>query len=108
MVTNFGIKYKGKRFKLEVQECKTLFEKAHGLMFKKQSKPLLFIFKRPIRAAIHSCFCQPFLAIWLRKNKVVDEKFVNKWKFSIRPKERYDRLLEIPTSSKEFSKFYRR
>ena len=31
-------------------------------MFRKNSKPLLFIFEKPTRQSIHSLFCKPFLA----------------------------------------------
>ena len=104
----FGFRYKGRKVKLKVQECRTSFSKILGLMFKKDSKPLLFVFNKETRQPIHSFFCRPFYAIWLNKNKIVDEKFVKSWKFSIKPKEKFDKLLEIPMSNRNFLLFYRR
>src|SRR3989338_7180348 len=40
---------KGKKFSIEVEECRSVFQKARGLMFRKKSKPLLFIFKKPVK-----------------------------------------------------------
>lgn len=57
------IKIKGKE--IDVKEVKG-FGKVSGLMFRKKSKPLLFKFKRPTRIPIHSFFCKPFHAVWMR------------------------------------------
>ena len=101
----FKFKYKGKDFELDVKECKNIFSKMSGLMFRKKSKPLLFYFGKSRRGSIHSFFCKPFFAIWFNGGKVVDEKFVKPWIFWIQPKEKFDKLLEIPSNSKVFSKF---
>jgi uncharacterized membrane protein (UPF0127 family) len=74
-------------------------------MFKKKSKPLLFIFKKPVREPIHSFFCIPFVGIWLNDGKIINIKYVKPWKIHIKPKEKFDRLLEIPLGNKEFGIF---
>ncbi len=104
----FNFKYKGKEFNLEVKECKTFFSKVHGLMFKKNSKPLLFIFSKSSKEAIHSFFCVPFIAIWFNKKNIVDIKVVRNRKFFIRPQKNFDKLLEIPSNTPYFNEFYRR
>jgi len=101
----FKFNFKNKDFELDVRECLTVFSKARGLMFKKNSKPLLFVFKRPTKQPIHSFFCQPFIAIWFNNKRVVDVKLVKSKKILIKPKEKFDRLLEIPSNSEVFSKF---
>lgn len=65
-------------------------------MFSFNEMPLLFIFKTKKRRAIHSFFCVPFYAIWFNENEIIDEKFVKPWRISIKPKEKFDKLLEIP------------
>jgi len=88
------IKLKGKIIEAEV--CDTTFAKARGLMFRKQSRPLLFIFKKPTRQSIHSFFCKPFLALWLYKGKIIDKKIVNPFSFSVNPRKPFTELVEIP------------
>ena len=104
-MSRFKFNYKGKIFSIEVEECKTLLEKTHGLMFKKKSKPLLFIFSSKTKEAIHSFFCIPFIAIWFNENKIVDIKYVKPYLPWITPKSKFDRLLEIPKGTKEFKFF---
>ena len=99
---NFTFNYKNKTYNLKIKECKTTLSKTLGLMFKKNSPPLLFIFKKPTRQPIHSFFCNPFLAIWFNNNQIIDVKLIKKWKLSIRPKQKFNKLLEIPTSNKQF------
>ena len=60
------IKVKGKI--IEAKVCNNIFQQARGLMFKKNSKPLLFVFKNYKKRAIHSFFCKPFIAIWFNNN----------------------------------------
>lgn len=88
------IKIKGKI--IEVKECRSILSKARGLMFKKQSKPLLFVFNKPTKQSIHSFFCPAFIAIWLNKGKIIDEKVVKPFCFYIKPKEPFTHLVEIP------------
>jgi uncharacterized membrane protein (UPF0127 family) len=80
---------------IKVKICKSPWSKFSGLMFRKNSPPLLFIFNKEIFFSIHSFFCKPFTAIWLDKNKKVTKKVeVNKWFPNISGKGKY--LLEIP------------
>ena len=80
---------------LEVEEMKG-FKKITGLMFRKNSKPLLFKFDKPTREPIHSFFCRPFYAIWRRDGKIIKEMKVRPFRISIRPKEPFTELIEIP------------
>tara|TARA_Y100000034_G_C6787587_1_gene352400 strand:+ start:562 stop:879 length:318 start_codon:yes stop_codon:yes gene_type:complete len=97
------IKIKGKI--IEVDVCDNVFSQARGLMFKNKSKPLFFIFKNKKKRAIHSFFCKPFIAIWFDDNKIVDVKVIRNWKFSIKPTEEFNKLLEIPESDVIFKEF---
>ena len=85
----------GKPQKLKVKLCKSLWNKFSGLMFCRQSSPLLFIFKKNKKLSIHSLFCKPFTAIWLddkmKPTKIID---VKKWKLNLSGHGKY--LLEIP------------
>jgi len=105
MKINF--KYKNKKFSMDAEICDNIFSQARGLMFKKNSKPLFFIFKSKKRRAIHSFFCVPFAAIWFDEDKIVDVKIIKKNIFSIKPKEKFDKLLEIPNNNFNFFRFYR-
>lgn len=82
---------------VNVKVCKSLFSKVCGLMFKRKSLPLLFVFNKEKKLSIHSFFCKPFRAVWIDRNKkatkVVD---VLKWKANIFGMGKY--LLELPTS----------
>ncbi len=89
----------GEKKKIKVKICSTILEKASGLMFKKNSPPLLFVFNKNKIIQIHSFFCKPFKAIWLddemHATKIID---VDNWKLNISGKGKF--LLEIPTSLK--------
>ena len=102
---NFGFKYQSKNVKMIIGECNNLISQTRGLMFRKKSLPLLFSFKRPVKMSIHSFFCVPFYAIWFQNGKIIDEKLVYPWKFSICPKQKFDKLLEIPSNDKFFKIF---
>lgn len=83
------------RMEIEVKICDTFFSKLIGLMFRKNSLPLLFIFNKEKNLSIHSLFCKPFTAIWLDKNmKATKLQEVKKLKFNISGYGKY--LLEIP------------
>jgi uncharacterized membrane protein (UPF0127 family) len=88
----------GKKKTTKVKLCNTILEKFFGLMFKKNSPPLLFIFKKNKTLSIPSFFCKPFQASWLDE-KMQTTKIANikKWKLSISGKGKY--ILEIPTTS---------
>ncbi|MCK5321491.1 DUF192 domain-containing protein [Candidatus Pacearchaeota archaeon] len=88
----------GKGKKIKVKICNTPSKKFLGLMFKKNSPPLLFIFNKNKTLSIHSLFCKPFKAIWLdekmHSTKVVD---VKNWKLNISGRGKY--LLEVPRTT---------
>ena len=102
VLKKFNFKYKGKKYEVEVKECKSILQKTSGLMFRKNSLALLFVYKRLVREPIHSFFCIPFIAIWFDGDKVVDVQFVKGWKLNIKPKQKFDKFLEIPENSEIF------
>ncbi len=89
---------------IEAKECRTIWEKARGLMFRKDSKPLVFNFNQLTRQSIHSFFCKPFLAIWLNNGKIVDKKIVKPFKVFIKPKDRFNILVEVLLENKDSQK----
>ncbi len=98
----FSFKILGKKYKLKVKECKSFFLKGKGLIFSKNSCPLLFIFKKETNNSIHSFFCRPFIAIWFNETNIVDIRSVKSWEYSIKPKRRYNKLLEIPINNENY------
>ena len=98
----FSFRYKKKNFNIEVTECRSILSKTSGLMFRKKSKPLLFIYKKPTTESIHSFFCKSFITIWFNRNKIIDVKIVHPWKINIKPRNKFDKLLEIPQSNNNF------
>ena len=90
---------------IEVRECKTLLSRVRGLMFRKKSLPLVLVFKKPTRQAIHSFFCKPFKAVWLKDGKIIDEKIVKPFSLSVKPKKYFTEIVEIPlkNSPKNFN-----
>ena len=102
MIKIFTFKVKNKKFKIKVKECKNFFTRAKGLMFRNNSLPLLFIFKKSSKRSIHSFFCQPFIAIWFLNNEIINIEVIKPYKFYIKPKEKFNILLEIPSNNKEF------
>ena len=103
MVVKFSFYCKGERVVI-VRVLKNFLSQALGLMFWRNSN-LLFVFKKKNKQSIHSFFCKPFIAIWLDGKEVVDIKFVKPWKISVKPNSGFDKLLEIPISSKVFKDF---
>jgi uncharacterized membrane protein (UPF0127 family) len=85
----------GKKKKIKARVVKSFTGKFKGLILKKKSPPLLFVFKKEKKLSIHSLFCKPFRAIWLDKNmkstKIIDDKG---WKFNLSGRGKY--ILEIP------------
>ncbi len=104
-MAGFKFSYRGAEKNIDVRICKDVLSQARGLMFREKSKPLLFIFKKVGMRSIHSFFCKPFIAIWFDGDRVVDVKVVRKWKFSIKPSEKFDKLLEIPNNDVTFREF---
>lgn len=97
------INYKGRKVVVKkVKKCKSFFSKVRGLMFGNDENPLLFLFDKPTNMAIHSFFVRKkFIAIWSVNGKVIDVKVVKPWTLSVRPKVKFDMLLEIPFESNE-------
>lgn len=80
--------------------CRTILSRARGLMFRINSKPLLFVFKKPGRISIHSFFVwRPFLAVWMLNNRIIDVRAVFPWKLGVTPQKKFNLLLEIPLKS---------
>lgn len=88
------IKIKGKIIEAEV--CDNILSRARGLMFRRNSAPLLFVFNKPTSQSIHSFFCKPFKAVWINKDRIIDEKIVKPFSLSIKPKREFTHLVEIP------------
>jgi uncharacterized membrane protein (UPF0127 family) len=80
----------------DAELCDTLWKKFRGLMFRKNPKPLFFVFKKPTQQPIHSFFCKKFRAVWMMDKDIVDDKFVKPFRISVRPEKEFTRLLEIP------------
>ena len=97
--------YRGKKIELDAKICLDVFSQGLGLMFGFRRKPLLFVWKKSSLRKIHSFFCKPFVAIWFLGNEIIDVKIINDWKFSIKPREKFDRLLEVPSDCREFYLF---
>jgi uncharacterized membrane protein (UPF0127 family) len=94
--------HKKKKFQVNAKHT-GFFGRASGLMFKSKesASALLFKFKRPGKTRIHSLFVFfPFLAVWLKNNKIVDFKVVKPFDFSISSKKSYDKLIEIPINKR--------
>lgn len=100
----FKFNYRNEKREIDVKIRDSVFSKARGLMFRRKSKPLLFIFNKPTRQPIHSFFCKPFYAIWFDGDKIIDERLVEGWRIGIKPRgsAKFDRLLEIPTEIDDF------
>ncbi len=85
---------------IKVEVCDNIWKKFSGLMFRKNSKPLLFPFSNNKKLTIHSFFCKPFKAIWIDdKKQVTSEKILKYWRPYISGYGKY--LLEIPLSSRK-------
>ena len=85
--------------KIEINAEKVNPFSSFGLMFKtKWTNNLLFDFKKMGKWAISSFFVFfPFLAIWLdEKNNVIEWKIVKPFTFSITPRQKFAKLVEIP------------
>ena len=87
---------------IQAKECNSWASKFMGLMFKSDMVPLIFRFRKPISIAIHSFFVKTsFLAIWGRGERIVERRIVRPWTLHVRPKEKFDSLLEIPFSNED-------
>ncbi|MBS3093497.1 hypothetical protein J4456_02860 [Candidatus Pacearchaeota archaeon] len=95
----FSFKYKGKKIFIPVEECRTIFQRGTGLMLRNDDKALLFRFTRKGKSAIHSFFCKPFIAVWFNGDEIIDVKLIKRWQIFIKPRKKFDLLLEIPTTN---------
>src|SRR3989344_3488609 len=105
VVKKFKFNYQGENKEINAEICDNILSKARGLMFRRKSKPLLFIFNSKKLRTIHSFFCKPFVAVWFNDSKIIDIKILRKWRLNIKPVEKFDKLLEIPSENKEFDIF---
>jgi uncharacterized membrane protein (UPF0127 family) len=96
--------YSGKKkINLKVKECKSVWSKFSGLMFRKTSPPLLFVFNKEKNLSIHSLFCAPFIAVWLDENKKTTKiSSVKNIGFNFSGKGKF--LLEIPMNDVNYSR----
>lgn len=99
----FSFYFLGKKRCVEVIECRRILPQARGLMFRKDSHALLFIFRHKTRQSIHSFFCKPFVALWFDGEHIIDARVVNPWQFSISPASSFNRLLEIPVGNSVYT-----
>jgi len=95
----FSFDYRGKKIRLPVIECSSIFSQMHGLMFSRRNNALLFTFRQRNRASIHSFFCPDFIVIYFDGNKIVDVKSITNWHFFIRSKAAFTHFLEIPVGN---------
>jgi uncharacterized membrane protein (UPF0127 family) len=104
----FDFIYNKKKISVNVIVCDNVITHSTGIMFKKKSKPMLFVFKRPVGEAIHSFFCVPFISIWFLNGRIIDIKHVKPWRLHVKPDKKFDKFLEIPVGNKEYDYFLRR
>ncbi|MEA3399457.1 MAG: hypothetical protein U9R00_03040 [Patescibacteria group bacterium] len=93
--------YKKKKISLEVRKIPKIFE-GIGLMFSsKNTKPVLFSFKKSIKLKIHSYFVfYKFLALWFDEDmKLIDKKIIKPFQLGISPSRKFKYLVEIPFNS---------
>ena len=95
-MVSFSFQFAGKKITIDVKECRDVFSQARGLMFRRDSPALLFIFKRKTHQSIHSFFCKNFIALWFDGERVIDVQHIDRRRFFIYPRKSFDRLLEIP------------
>jgi len=97
-----GLKHKNKKINLKVKKC-NFFHRFLGLMFTRREKAraLLFDFGKSVRISIHSFFVFfPFVAVWLDdKDKIIEIKKINSWRFSVKPEKSFVKLVEIPCNA---------
>jgi uncharacterized membrane protein (UPF0127 family) len=87
-----------KQFSLNVNVCRGIM-KAVGLMFSREenAEALIFEFSKSKNPSIHSFFCPKFLGIWLdNKNNIIQKKIVEPWLPSVKCKQSFSKLIEIP------------
>ena len=86
----------GKKKKIRVKVCNPYL--SLGLMFKRNSPPILFDLKKSKNFTISSIFCRPFVAIWLDEEMQATRILkIRSWNMSFSGFGKY--LLEIPLDS---------
>lgn len=97
------LSYKGKKKVLELYKV-PWWKEGIGLMFSnsKNSKALLFSFKKEVRMGIFSLFIPfNFLAIWLDKDKnIIEKKIISRGEIGVKPVNKFKYLIEIPVTEK--------
>ena len=94
--------YKKRRISIELKKLSEL-GKVRGLMFRssKNSQNFLFEFKKKKRQTLHSLFVFfPFLVLWLDGNEVKEIQYIDSFRLSIKPKNNYNKCIEIPFNRK--------
>ena len=81
--------------KIKLKEVRG-FNKYIGLMFQKKPQALVFRFNKDTRTCIHSYFCKPFIAIWIKEKNIIGYKIIPPSVAEIKPPQSYDTLIEIP------------
>ena len=104
------VKDHNKKIKINLKKT-GLFTRGSGLMFRtKNTDNLLFEFGKDVRISITSFFVFfPFLAIWLDKNNnVVDKKIVKPFILSIKPRNKFRKIIEVPLreNTEDIIKFF--
>lgn len=102
MEKKIKIKFRDKYLNIFASEVSFL-GKFFGLMFRsKNTNNLLFEFSKDAAVSMHSLFVFfPFLAVWLDgKNNVIEYKIVKPFTLYIKPKKRFDKILEFPINRK--------
>ncbi|MEK6820269.1 MAG: hypothetical protein AABX71_00995 [Nanoarchaeota archaeon] len=97
---NVNLFYRARKFKIRARKL-GFFGMIRGLMFRRSIKDnLLFEFPWRNKWRIHSWFVFfPFLAIWIRKDRVFEWKIVKPWRTYVTPNKSFDKLIEIPLSN---------
>jgi hypothetical protein len=74
-----------------------------GLMFTSRNTfPLLFEFKKPVKKAIHSWFVfYSFTAYWLLEDNYIEIKIIKPFRRNIIPSGKFTKLLEVPMTKEE-------
>jgi uncharacterized membrane protein (UPF0127 family) len=97
------IKSKKKKISLDVKEC-NFFQKLIGLMFQRRenAEALLFDFGKNTNVSLHSFFVFfPFFVVWLDdKNRIVEIKKAEPFRFNFSIDKPFNKILEIPISKK--------
>ncbi len=89
--------YKNKKININVKEISGL-RKVLGLMMKRDSEALLFVFKEDKKISLHSFFVFfDFLVLWLDdKDCVLEWRIVKPFSFSVLPEKNFRKIIEIP------------